>query len=166
MSFAVYRIRVNNALANLSPRDQLALKLLGLFFGGLFIVYGLVFPTLEFRESAKADYQHEAQLLQWMKTQQASVASLQKTPVSQSNLSAASPLTLVNASAKAQQLTIKRIQPESNGSLRVWLTNVDFNQSLRWLQELEQQGLSIQEMNADREAPGKVNLRLTLATSH
>ncbi len=68
----------------------------------------------------------------------------------------------VTTSAAASQLTIERIDNAGDGSLQVNLQPVAFNLLLRWFQELEGQGVRIDEAGMDRNEEGLVTARLTL----
>ena len=70
--------------------------------------------------------------------------------------------TKVTTSAAAAQLTIERIDNQGDGSLQVSLQPVAFNLLLRWFNELEAQGVRIDEAGLDRNEEGLVTSRLTL----
>jgi general secretion pathway protein M len=78
-------------------------------------------------------------------------------------------LARVDSSAKQQQLgdAVKRLEPASANSVRVWLEQADFDQLVLWLETLTRsQGLRIESISIERsETPGRVTARLTLAGS-
>ncbi len=75
-------------------------------------------------------------------------------------------LARVDSSAKQQQLgdAVKRLEPASANSVRVWLEQADFDQLVLWLETLTRnQGLGIESISIERsEVPGRVTARLTL----
>jgi general secretion pathway protein M len=154
-----YRELATARYQSLPSRDRMALLILSVFLAILVVVYGLISPAMEFRDNAKSAYQQERDLLGWLQAQEAAVKALKQRP--QTTKSSGSPLTLVNSSAKRFKLTIKRLQPENNGDLRVWMEGVSFDDALKWLHHLNTQGLKIVDISIDQQSPGRVNLRST-----
>ena len=157
------RQRLTATLQTLSPRDRLALGCLALFGVGLVFIYGLWMPLQTFHQQARAEFSNQRALYDWLQSQEQAVVQAQATQSrSAPNRVDGSPLNTVNSSAKELSLNIKRVQPEKNGDLRLWLENIPFDTSLRWLYQLEEQGLTIKELQADKVQPGVINLQLTL----
>jgi len=73
-------------------------------------------------------------------------------------------LTLASSTAKEQQITFKRFQPDGDSTLRLWMESVNFNNLLIWLHSLDKKnGVSVEEIAVDGTATeGIVNVRLTL----
>lgn len=75
-------------------------------------------------------------------------------------------LAVVDQTAKRSGLGpgLKRLEPEGQAAVRVWLEQVAFDDMARWLTGLEQQnGLVVATITIDRqEPPGRVNARITL----
>lgn len=75
-------------------------------------------------------------------------------------------LALADSTAKAQGLgpSVKRVQPDGEHAVQVWLEEVSFDQMLLWLDSLEREhGVRVSGLVADRrDEPGRVNARLTL----
>ncbi len=149
----------------LKPREQQALALMALFFGSLFLIYGLWQPTSQYREQASGDWQQQQQLLQWLQAQKPLIKTGQQSSGPSSQEMAAQPiLTRVTNSAKAYNINIKRLQPEGDSGLRLWLDDAAFNKVIPWLDSLtRQQGLGIKNILMERQSlPGKVNVSLVL----
>ena len=75
-------------------------------------------------------------------------------------------MAVVDQTAKRSGLGagLKRLEPEGQTAVKVWLEQVSFDDMLRWLTGLEQQnGLAVATITIDRQdAAGRVNARLTL----
>jgi general secretion pathway protein M len=77
-----------------------------------------------------------------------------------------SPLSVIDRTARQGPLsgTVRRVQPEGAGSVRVWVEDAPFDDLVRWLSELESgYGLRVTSLVVDRQpAEGRVNARLSL----
>ncbi|MEY8203694.1 MAG: type II secretion system protein M, partial [Bermanella sp.] len=72
-------------------------------------------------------------------------------------------LSLVNNTAKAKNIALKRFEPEGTRGLRIWLDQANFNSVIDWLELLEtQKGITIEQISIDKVSPGRVNLRAVL----
>ncbi len=72
-------------------------------------------------------------------------------------------LSLVNNTAKAKNIALKRFEPEGDKGLRIWLDQANFNSVIDWLEVLEtQKGITIEQISIDKVSPGIVNLRAVL----
>lgn len=75
-------------------------------------------------------------------------------------------LAVVDQTAKRSGLGpgLKRLEPEGQAAVRVWLEQVAFDDMVAWLTGLEQQnGLVVATITIDRQdLPGQVNARITL----
>ena len=162
-STLTWRERAISYYRSLSDRDRSALLMLVLFMLLLVGYYGLYAPARDYHQHAREAYQLEHELNQWLQAQATAVRAMPiKAPVNAPENG--SSLTLVNNSARQFQLNIKRVQPESNGDLRLWMEDVSFDNTLKWLHYLQSTGMRIRELNLDQSNPGKVNLRATFTT--
>ena len=75
-------------------------------------------------------------------------------------------MAVVDQTAKRSGLGtgLKRLEPEGQAAVKVWLEQVAFDDMLRWLISLEQKnGLAVATITIDRQdAEGRVNARMTL----
>lgn len=75
-------------------------------------------------------------------------------------------MAVVDQTAKRSGLAsgLKRLEPEGQAAVKVWLEQVAFDDMLRWLAGLEQKnGLAVATITIDRQdVPGRVNARMTL----
>jgi len=73
-------------------------------------------------------------------------------------------LTLVSATAKDSHIAFKRFQPDGEGSVKLWMEHIEFNNLLFWLHRIERKnGILIQEISVEQaKEEGYVDVRLTL----
>lgn len=142
----------------LPPRDRLALVALSSFVALVIVIYGMILPAVNFHDKARQNFQNEQALLHWLQEQRPAIQALTSS-MPNSSVFSGSPLTLVNTSAEDFQLNIKRLQPENNSNLRVWMENVSFDNTLQWLHYLQSQGLPVGEISIDQQSEGLVNVR-------
>ncbi len=144
----------------LDSRDQMLVKALSTL-----IVLALIFvwtlqPSQAAVKSAEARFNKELKFHQKMKENAYLFAG------SRANNAGAfegSILSLVNNTAKAKNIVLKRFEPEGDKGLRVWLDQVNFNSVIDWLELLEvQKGITIEQISIDKVSPGLVNLRAVL----
>jgi general secretion pathway protein M len=148
----------------LQPRERRIL-LGGAIAALLLLAYALVWmPFTDRLAQLEGSVTSQRSTLAWMQQAGAEVRSLRGTPSAAGNTQ--SLLALSDASAKAHRLgeAIKRVQPEGQHTVRVWLEGAVFDDVLRWLDTLAaQHGVRITGLNVERAAtPGRVNARVAL----
>ena len=149
----------------LSQREQLTLIVGGVALA-LMLFYTLIWAPLS-DERNRLHHQVKAQqeTLSWM-TQASAQVKNSGTSGRTSAGSGESLLTLVDRSAKTAKMggAIKRIQPDKDGSVRIWLEGVNFDLMMQWLGGLSKdKGVVLAEVNVERfESSALVKSRLTL----
>ena len=145
----------------LPERDRLALKVLGIFFGFLFVVFVIWFPAHAFVDHKQAAYEESRDLLTWMHANEAlarrsALASNGQAKTGQALLS------VVNMAAQTRTLNIKRLEPDGEKDVRVWLENAPYEQTLLWLFDLENQyQVHIKQITIDKQpTAGYVNAHI------
>lgn len=144
-----------------APREQTALKALGVFLSLVLILLLVILPLHRFNSGAVADYRAQRETLQWMQDNRASIGN----SVSQKQRDpGASLLTLANQSAREFGFAFKRYEPNANQGLNLWLEQVPFNQVVKWLEALERDyGIIAVEFSASRrDEAGIVDVRVVL----
>ncbi len=147
----------------------------GLGLGVALLFYGLVWQPLQTQlKSLRQGVAEQRAELTWMRKTAEEVKRL-STFVNPSEKKAQadgeqSLLILVDRTAKTAGLseTIKRVEPQSAGQLRVQLEQVNFDQMIRWLGSLAQEhGIIVDNANIDRQiGSGWVDARLILRSSN
>jgi general secretion pathway protein M len=143
-----------------APREQIALKALGIFLSAVLILLLVILPLHHFNSGAIADYRAQRDTLQWMHDNRAGISSdTQKQRAPDASL-----LTLANQSARNFGLVFKRYEPNANQGLNLWLEQVPFNQVVKWLEELERTSgvVAIEFTATRRDEAGVVDVRIVL----
>ncbi|VAW87902.1 hypothetical protein MNBD_GAMMA18-1310 [hydrothermal vent metagenome] len=145
-----------------------------LIFGGsallLMLLYSLLWsPLSEQNERLRDDIKNQNMTLAWMQ-QAAQQVKRGGAQTAQRTVNGESLLTLVDRTAKSSTLggSIKRVQPDKDGGVRIWLERVEFNSMMRWLATLSRHhGVVLSNSNIEKQlTPGLVDARLTLKGSH
>lgn len=139
------------------------LLLLGALALLLLLAYALVWePARAGLARLEQDTAAQRATLAWMEQARQQVQHLRQTrpPTGGPSL-----LPLAEQSAKAHGLgpALKRIQPDGQHSVRVWLEQASFDDTLRWLDTLAgRHGVKIGAFSAERADAGRVHARLVL----
>ena len=145
------------------PREQLALLLMAVAVG-LYILYFLVWaPVATMRNEMAARNDSAAQSLQRVDAMVSEVLRLRSNGEGaprKRNLTS-----LINQSTSALALPVSRLQPNSRGEIQVRLENAIFDDTLKWLHEMEyNQGLLIREVSITQSGQvGRVNASIRIA---
>ena len=135
-----------------------ALTLITLYFGGWVSLQDGV-SNLETQVQAQRDLKH------WMAQSAAEVNQLRHGGGGQGQTTGQSLLSLVDQTARSSVIgsSLKRVEPEGEGSVKVWLEQAAFDDMISWLVALEQQhGLSVATITIERQAVGRVDANMTL----
>jgi general secretion pathway protein M len=145
-----------------APREQLMLRVLGLFFLALLLIFAIVLPLHHFNADAVADYRAQRDTLAWMESNRAAVGKAGAT--ASARKPGDSILTIANQSARTLGLSFKRYEPNGERGVNVWLEQVSFDQVVRWLELLERDyGVTAADFSASRrDEAGMVDVRLNL----
>jgi general secretion pathway protein M len=145
----------------LPERDRKALALLGLFFVAVLFYSLLWLPVSHWRVNAWADYQRQQELHVYIQDNAASAR--QSRGRAGERLNPQQLQGVVTASAQKNGLALERFDNEAGGGLLVTLSQVPFTSLVRWLGQLQAQGVVLVEANLDGKGSGRVDARLTLA---
>lgn len=165
----IYKQRFDVWWQDLSLRERRILMLGGLFLA-LFLPYIAIWQPLHERLAAMHSVLERQRIdLAWMLQASEEIKVLQGRSQASPQGSMAtgqSLLGLVDSTARTGDMagTIRRIQPEGQATVRVWLENAPFDALLRWLDLLQQQyGIRINGVVVDRQTqPGLVSARIVL----
>ena len=146
--------------AEKSPTDQKVIIAIVLLCLGSIVYLAMWKPLLEYRNSQALRYERAQSLIDWVSlTKSALQASGQNQGAGPQQKSL---IPLVTAGANLRQLKLNRLQPEQDGSVSISLQSQSFDQSLRWMVDLETNNrLLIDRISVDRtENVGLVNIQL------
>ena len=153
---------------SLASREQLMLGA-GLIFGALLLYFLIVWePLSSSSKSLQSDLEGARELVSFMQVTHQQSKQYASAPSAAS--SGRSLLAQVDSSSKSSGLgdSIKRIQPDGQTSVRLWLENVPFEKLTNWLNQLQtREGIVLSDGNLDRDAvSGTVKARLTLVRNN
>jgi general secretion pathway protein M len=144
-----------------------------LIIGGVFLLlvlpyFGVWLPLQDSVSTLQKEVQEQQAVKRWMQQAAAEVKQLKAS----GGGSAVHPrdgrslLAVVDQTAKRTGLGpgLRRLEPEGQAAVRVWLEQVSFDAMVGWLAGLEQQnGLVVDTITIDRkDIPGRVDARMTL----
>lgn len=149
-------------LQTLSPRDRAALLGGGAVLA-LVLFYVAAWEPLATRRAELAERvtQQRAQLA-WMQAAAAEARTLLARGGPQ-QAAGGSLLSLIDRTAGEAGLggAVRRLAPEGDDGVRVWLGEAPYPALLRWLETLQRQGIALQTLQAERhETPGRVEARV------
>ena len=158
LSSALYK-NSQTWFSSLSPRDQKMLKSLGLLFLLALMFTWVWQPSHDAQQKAQNKFNAELKFHQNMKENAFRFSGKQSASVDNNG----SILSLVNNTAKAKSIVLKRFEPEGEKGLRIWLDQANFNATIDWLETLEKdKGITIKQVSIDKVKPGIINLRAVL----
>ncbi|KQO44687.1 MAG: type II secretion system protein M [Pseudomonas sp.] len=144
----------------LPPRDRSILLWLA---GGvaLLLFYAFVWLPLERKvDASNARYQQEREFLSYLQEQAPTLRRVG--PHARLSLSPERLQGLVTSTAQQHGLVLERLDSEGGGRLLISLAQAPFDKIVRWLQELEEKGVTLFEVSLERSGVGKVDARLAV----
>lgn len=141
--------------------------------GGIVLTLALIYfagwePLQEEVATLEREVQEQQALKRWMEQSAAEVQQLRSSGAGQGLGAGHSLLTVVDQTARSGQLapSLKRLEPEGEGSVKVWLEQAAFDEMMGWLATLEQQyGVTVATITIERQAAGRVDAHMTLRSA-
>lgn len=148
---------------SLSDSERLIANAVTLVVALALIFLLVIAPAQRSVNAAEAKLVGQQGLLQWMQENEglAREASRGGSRSPRSN----QPLqTIVTATAPRLGVAIKRLEPESGNRLRIWVEKVPFDNTMTWLNQLEERhGVTVNNISVDSERePGLVTAKMVL----
>lgn len=151
-------------VTSLSSRERGLLLAAGLL-AVLLMFYMLIWEPAQLRLKDLRERQlpQSEQTLAWVKQALASAGnkSLDKAEkIIQGPL-----LTVIEQTAEKAKVrsAIKRMQPNQNQQVKIWMDEVSFDGWLRWVALLHQQNVAVDRVSVAANSPGLVDVRMTVA---
>lgn len=148
-----------------SRRDQIVL-VIGSVVLGAYILWSAVVSPLQSRAAQlQASNQEALSQLSWMLESAAEAKARMAAGGSAGASQAVGNLTqLIDSTARAAGLTMKRFQPNGDDQAQVWMDGMPFAAVSNWLYELEvTRGLELGSVSiSNASTPGTVNLRVRI----
>lgn len=149
----------------LKPRERQLLSVGGGILLLTIVYLAMIEPLFNSTGRLQQQVREQEKLVQWMKGAVAEARTLQRSGVRTANMGGQSLLSLVDQTAKQGQLgdAVKRVEPDGNQRVRVWLERASFDDILRWVEGLQNNyAIELETVVVDKEeTPGRVNARLT-----
>lgn len=151
--------------AGLQAQEQRTLLIGGIALS-VMVVYFLIWEPVN-NEVASLEKQVAEQkaIKTWMQQAAVDVKQMQSSGKRQTISGGRSMLAVVDQTVKRSGLggSLKRLEPEGDSAVRVWLEKASFDDAMRWLIQIEDQyGLRADSLTIDRKDVGRADLRLTL----
>ena len=123
----------------LSSRDQMMLHGLGVFVVLILVFFMLVNPALSSVDEARAKLERKQEVLTWMKSNEhlVNAANSNKGGKARTRPTGKTMSSIINSSSDRYKVSVKRLKPDGEDKLHVWLENVEFNNVVKWLNKLK-----------------------------
>lgn len=159
-----YWVQLHARFSRLETRDQKMLVLLGIFLSGMFLYAVFWLPLKDAEQQAEQQRNNKQQLVEWLRSD-AVVSHVTTQNPAHAPVAHSQPLaSLINQTAQANQIVLKRFEPEGSNKLRVGLDEVSFAALMLWLQELETKfAVHVSSFSVENTLQnGRVNAKLVL----
>ncbi len=154
---------VHQYLQGLSPRDRMIVYALAVVIA-LLVVYAAVWkPIADWRERADLRYQEAVSVLAWIDVNDARLRGAGRSSAD-GDRPGGSLYSLVASSAVESGVQLTRIQPEGGGGVSVFVQEQEFNQILRWLDQISSRHqVTIRQLSVEGQASsGLISARINL----
>ncbi len=154
--------------AQLNEREQ-QLVLVGGILGICIISFVLysdyISPFFKNLKTGDQQVQEMQADLEWLRQAVVQVNQFKPQSSSTANRGNQSLFALVDSSSKQANLSqaVKRVEPEGDARVRIWLENAKFDDAINWLSLLHSRyKINVDRITIDAVAPGQVNLSALL----
>ncbi|GGF62548.1 type II secretion system protein GspM [Alteromonas lipolytica] len=131
--------------------------LVGLFYWGLWA------PLNQSIAQQTQLLQSNKKLVTWVEEQGLKAAQLRRNSAAPARVSGSLPQLVTSTSSK-HSLSISRMQPQGD-EIQVWIDEAPFNSLVGWLDELENRGIVIDQLDvAEANDPGMIKVRRLVLT--
>ncbi|WP_018982306.1 type II secretion system protein GspM [Salinimonas chungwhensis] len=142
----------------LSEREQKLVLLSGAVLLIAMFYFAVWSPLTSGVEQARAQRQSQLELLSWVEQNAAKAQQLKRSGVAGAQFSG-SLAQAVTQSAARFDIPVSRMQPV-NDELQVWVDQAPFNAVLAWLNQLEERGIAILQVDiSETDMPGQIKIR-------
>ncbi len=123
----------------------------------------LVKVSCDYYLAGKQRFAEASALLTWMHDNR---GAIEHRPAGPQRSGEGNLLRTLTTTAQSAEITLDRVQPDRESSIRLWLQEVEFAALLAWLSALSEKGVTIASIAIDRTpAPGVVSVQLLLEDS-
>lgn len=158
--------KVKEWLASKEPRERLIL-ITGAIFLCLLLLYSIIVqPLISGLNKRELLLEEQRETLAWMKQSAEEIKALKKisspTPGAASKQSL---LSTVDSTARAAQLrdVIRRVEPQGDNQVQLWIEKAPFDPLLQWISALQQRyAITVSSISIDKQEQGVINARISL----
>lgn len=154
---------IKQRFAALTEREQRLVLLSGLVILLGMFYWGLWAPLNQSISQQQQLLDSNKKLVTWVEEQSVKAAQLRRTQSAPARVSG-SLAQLVTSTSSNHSLTISRMQPQGD-EIQVWIDEAPFNSLVSWLNELENRGVLIEQLDvAEANEPGIIKVRRLVLT--
>lgn len=158
--------KVTEWLDSKEPRERLIL-IAGAILLCLFLIYGLIMqPLASGLDKRERLLEQQRETLAWMNQSASEIKTLKRFSSNKPGTdSKQSLLSTVDRTAKAvlPREAIRRVEPQGNNQVQLWVEKAPFDPLLQWISTLQQRyAITVSSISIDRQEQGIVNARISL----
>ena len=132
------------------------------------VLYFFFFFTRDYQQAAIVHYQDMSEDSRWIALNLPQIRMLANAAAQPGAIAGTEDASLINratTSGKPFGIVFKRFQPEGETGLRLWIDGAEFDQLIRWVAALEQQGILLDQLDIDKQSKlaGIVDARVLLS---
>lgn len=150
----------------LPSNDKRALLIMGGAIA-LTVLYFSLSWTRDYQNAALVRYKDSSEDSRWIALNLPQIRNLANaaTQTGNAGTSDASLINRATTSGKPFGIVFKRFQPEGETGLRLWIEGAEFDQLIRWVAALDQQGIQLDQLDIDKQpkVAGMVDARVLLS---
>jgi general secretion pathway protein M len=152
---------------NISTRERLFLGVGGAFVVLFMFYFLIVAPVSKSFKKYRKEVPEKQGTLVWLQEAQREVARLTVSGSKEKNKAYSSPMITIEKTARQWKLdtSLKRVEPDGDQGIKVWMDDAIFDDLVLWLQLLQSDfQIVVSTINVERKtSPGYVDARITFA---
>ena len=157
-------LELKQRIQSLSERERMVLSW-GLVCALVIVAYTFVWqPWQEELDRLRGRIPIKQETLMWMQEQARTIEPLVAQIDARQQSSDQPLLTIIERSARQSNIDnkIRRMSPDEEGRVNIWLTDVDFDRWIVWLERLRRIGIEVNTASVNRSRGNTVTARVTL----
>lgn len=157
-------LELTQRIQSLGERERLVLGW-GIVCALLIIIYTILWqPWQEELDRLRVQIPVKQETLAWMRAQASLVEPLLQQVENKKQSQNKPLLTVIERSAQHSNINnnIRRMTPDEDGRVNIWLTDVDFDKWVTWLETLRSIGIEVNAASVNRGKGNAVTVRVTV----
>jgi general secretion pathway protein M len=142
---------VQQRLKELPANDKRALLIMSVTIA-VALAYFLVSGTYSYQQKSISFYKSALEDARWINVNKDQIKTLTTSQSVTSNTAGLdeSLIAVATATAKSLGISFKRVQPEGDTGLRLWIEATPFDGVMKWIDALAKQGIVLEQLDVDR----------------